>query len=129
MYIFVGVPAEDIFRCSRTRWLSPNKSLIQRNKAEVLGAGDEKWQITTESDCAEFTVELIRDETKAFAVYRICSIEHGIKEIRKIYEKEKGTMVQLRTSGSIEDRESLQKARRRDGSPKILGLDGYIYQL
>ncbi|KKP06917.1 hypothetical protein THAR02_00998 [Trichoderma harzianum] len=108
LYIFTGILAEVFFSIPGHGGFAPSNHGVwdpesSPKRAEVWGSGEEKWQITTEQDCADFTAELIVDLTKKGGSYRVCSFEHSIREIASIYQKIRGDSVQLDYMGSIED--------------------------
>ncbi|RFU77083.1 nadp-binding [Trichoderma arundinaceum] len=108
LYIFTGILAEVFFSVPGHGGFAPSNHGVwdpesSPKRAEVWGSGEEKWQITTEQDCADFTAELIVDLTKKGGSYRICSFEHSIREIAGIYEDVRGSSVQLDFVGSIQD--------------------------
>ncbi|KAL6821465.1 hypothetical protein V8C40DRAFT_267805 [Trichoderma camerunense] len=135
LYIFTGILAEVFFSVPGHGGFAPSNHGVwdpesSPKRAEVWGSGEEKWQITTEQDCADFTAELIVDLTKKGGSYRVCSFEHSIREIAGIYEDIRGAPVQLDNMGSIEDlRVTANTAEREIGLKRFWDWMGYFYQL
>lgn len=135
-YIFIGILTETFFSVPGHGGFTPLSHGVWdpvpgAPKAEVWGTGDEKWQITTEQDTADYTAEVTCDlSQKDGGLYRFCGCEATVKEIAAVYEEERGFRVTLVQKGSIAD---LEKAA--DGAQKELGLlrfwewMGYYYQL
>ncbi|OQV04912.1 hypothetical protein CLAIMM_09726 [Cladophialophora immunda] len=135
MYIFIGFFAETFFSLSGHGVFDPSThgvwdSAAGKPRAEFWGTGDEKWQITTEQDTADFTAALICDKSREGAVYRYCSWEYSIKEIAAIYEKAKGIPVELQRLGSLEDLVvTAQKSQQELGLSRFWEWMGYTYQI
>ncbi|QYT06331.1 NmrA domain-containing protein [Trichoderma simmonsii] len=135
LYIFTGILAEVFFSVPGHGGFAPSNHGVwdpesSPKRAEVWGSGEEKWQITTELDCADFTAELIVDLTKRGGSYRVCSFEHSIREIASIYQDVRGVSVQLDYMGSIEDlRVTANTAVREIGLKRFWDWMGYFYQL
>ncbi|KIY01787.1 uncharacterized protein Z520_01925 [Fonsecaea multimorphosa CBS 102226] len=141
MYIFIGFFAETFFSLAGHGVFNPSTHGVWDSgsvaageaapRAEFWGTGDEKWQITTEQDTADFTARLITDRSKEDGgVYRYCSWEYSIKEIAEIYEKERGVGVKLERLGSLEDlMVTAQKSQRELGLGRFWEWMGYTYQI
>ena len=133
LWIFVGELAETFFSVPGHGTFRPENHGVwdpAGPRAEIWGTGDEKWQMTTEEDTAEFTAEVVTDLTKAEGSYRFCGSVHGTNEIAKIYEEVKGKSVQLEHKGSLEDlREIAEKTKKETGLGRYWEWIGYYYQL
>lgn len=132
-YIFIGILSEVYFSIPGHGQFAPEHHGVwdpKRKSAEVWGSGDEKWPLTTEEDCAEFTAELVLDVNQQGGYYRFCSGQYSIKEIAKAYEEVKGVKVQLEFKGSVQDLARVT-ADARDKTPgdKYYEWMGYCYQL
>jgi len=65
-------------------------------------------------------VELIRDETKAFCVYRICSIDTASRRLQRSMKRRRERWCSSGTSGSIEDpRVAAESAKKEMGLPRF----------
>ncbi|OCT44374.1 putative NAD dependent epimerase/dehydratase [Cladophialophora carrionii] len=134
-YIFIGFFAETFFSLPGHGVFNPATHGVWDSnngapKAEYWGTGDEKWQITTEQEAAEFTAALICDEAREPGVYRYCSWEYSIKEIAAIYEKEKGSAVRLECQGTAEDLKKTAAASQQElGLSRFWLWMGYTYQI
>lgn len=135
LYIFTGILAEVFFSVPGHGGFAPSNHGVwdpesAPKRAEVWGSGEEKWQITTEQDCADFTAELTTDLTKKGGSYRICSFEHSIREIASIYQDVRGASVQLEYKGSLEDLSVIANvAVNKMGLKRFWDWMGYYYQL
>ncbi|OAP64917.1 hypothetical protein AYL99_00889 [Fonsecaea erecta] len=135
MYIFIGFFAETFFSLDGHGVFNPSTHGVWDSaggnpRAEFWGTGDEKWQITTEQDTADFTAALICDLSRESAVYRYCSWEYNIKEIAAIYEKAKGIPVKLERLGSLQDLAvTAQKSQQELGLSRFWEWMGYTYQI
>lgn len=135
LYIFTGTLAEVFFSVPGHGRFAPSNHGVwdpetSPKRAEVWGTGEEKWQFTTEQDCANFTAELIVDSTKKGGSYYICSFEHSIKEIARIYQNVRGVSVQLDHMGSIEELSiAANDAVHKMGLKRFETWMGYFYQL
>lgn len=135
LYIFTGTLTEVFFSVPGHGRFAPSNHGVwdpdtSPKRAEVWGTGEEKWQFTTEQDCANFTAELIVDSTKKGGSYYICSFEHSIKEVVSIYRDVRGESVQLDYMGSIEELNIVAKdAVHKMGLKRFETWMGYFYQL
>ncbi|KAF2098910.1 NAD(P)-binding protein [Rhizodiscina lignyota] len=135
IYIFVGIFHEVFFSKPGHGGFGPDSHGVWDpngpvKRAEVWGTGDEKWQLTTEEDCAEFTAELLVDLSKKAGYYRFCSGEYSSREIANIYAQERGVQVNLDFKGSIEQlRATAEKAKREMGLGRFFEWGGYYFQL
>ena len=134
-YVFVGILAETFFSVPGHGGFAPSSHgvwdpISGAPKAEVWGTGDEKWQVTTEQNTAEFTAELACDLSQEHGVYRFCSCEATIKEIATIYEKERGCAVTLEYKGSTDELKKVADQTQQDlGLARFWEWMGYYYQL
>lgn len=134
IYVFVGILAEVFYSVQGHGGFAPaNHGVWDPNttpkRALVWGTGNEKWQITTEQDCAEFTAELVVDTKRTSGCFRFISGEYSIKELAKVYEDVRGVQVELEFAGSIEDLKSVaDKAKENQGLQNFWGWMGYYYQ-
>ncbi|KAM0443815.1 hypothetical protein ACHAO4_010365 [Trichoderma viride] len=135
LYIFTGTLAEVFFSVPGHGRFAPSNHGVwdpeaSPKRAEVWGTGEEKWQFTTEQDCANFTAELIVDSTKKGGSYYICSFEQSIKDIASIYQDVRGVPVQLDYMGSVEDLSiAANDAVLKMGLKRFETWMGYFYQL
>ncbi|EXJ56336.1 uncharacterized protein A1O5_12603 [Cladophialophora psammophila CBS 110553] len=134
-YIFIGIFAETFFSLPGHGVFNPSThgvwdSASGSPRAEFWGTGDEKWQITTEQDTADFTAALICDQSRTDGMYRYCSWEYSIKEIAAIYELEKGIPVEMKRLGSLEDlRVVADFCQQELGLSRFWEWMGYTYQI
>jgi hypothetical protein len=134
-YIFIGMFAETFFSLPDHGVFTPATHGVWDSnegtpKAEYWGTGNEKWQITTEQDAADFTANLICDKAREPGTYRYCSWEYSIKEIAAIYQKARGVPVQLERQGSIKDLELVAKKSQQElGLGRFWEWMGYTYQI
>ncbi|KAH0834529.1 putative NAD dependent epimerase/dehydratase [Fonsecaea pedrosoi] len=135
MYIFVGFLAETFFSLPGHGVFDPSTHGVWdpaagSPRAEYWGTGDEKWQITTEQDAADFTAALVCDPSREGAVYKYCSWEYSIKQIAAIYQEEKGIPVKLNRLGSLQDLAvTAEKSQQELGLARFWEWMGYTYQI
>ncbi|KAJ9602643.1 hypothetical protein H2200_012836 [Cladophialophora chaetospira] len=135
LYVFIGFFAETFFSLPSLGVFNPATHGVWDSndgapRAEFWGTGDEKWQITTEQEAAEFTAALVCDQSRQSGRYRYCSWEYSIKEIAAVYEKEKGIAVRLEPQGTLDDLKAIAAADQHElGLSRFWEWMGYTYQI
>ena len=135
LYVFIGFFAETFFSLPGHGVFTPATHGVWDSnngapRVEFWGTGDEKWQITTEQEAAEFTAALACDRSRQSGVYRYCSWECSIKEITASYEGEKGVTVRLEPQGTLDELKTLAAANQQKlGLSKFWEWMGYTYQI
>ena len=131
IYIFIGFFAETFFSLPGHGIFNPSTHGVWDSnngapKAEFWGTGDEKWQITTEQEAAEFTAALLCDQSRKPGVYRYCTWEYSIKQIAAIYERAKDVEVRLEHRGTLEDLKAVAAAdQQKLGLSRFWAWMGY----
>lgn len=135
-YIFVGILTETFFSVPGHGGFAPLSHGVWdpapgAPRVEVWGTGDEKWQLTTEQNTADYTAEVTCDLSQAEGgIYRFCGYEATAKEIATLYEKDRGYPVTIAQKGSIADlKKAADKAQRDLGQRRFWEWMGYYYQL
>lgn len=134
IYIFTGVLAEVLFSVPGHGDFSPKKHGVwdpERKSLEIWGSGEEPWHWTTERDAAEFTAEIITDDSAPKGgFWSVCSGVHTLKEISGVYEDTKGVKVDILIKGDVEQLRTNALEARREGSRQMIwGYIGWFYQL
>lgn len=133
LYIFVGILGEVFFSVPGHGGFAPEHNGVWNpvaKKALIWGTGDEKWQITTEYDTAEFTAELVTDLRQESGDFRFCSFEHSTREMAKIYETARGVTFTLDRAGSLEELKKTAKQTARElGDKNSRSWMGYYFQM
>jgi hypothetical protein len=134
LYIFVGILAETFFSVPGHGGFAPESHGVwdpnpSTRRAVIWGTGNEKWQITTEQDCAEFTAELVTDLTKEVGCYRFCSLEYSTRDMAKIYQDIRGVPVEIEHAGTIEQLKTVaDQSKNEMGIQRFWEWMGYYYQ-
>lgn len=131
-YIFCGVLGEVLFASKATMDFSAKHHGPWDPEAkafEIWGTGDEPWQWTSEKDAAEFAAAIIlRDDAEEGGYWTVCSGSESLKEMAAVYEKVKGTSVELRFLGPLDKLGEIARDARAKSSPKYLWeYIGYFY--
>lgn len=135
LYLFTGIFAEVFFSISGHGGFAPKNHGVwdpdpTNRRAVIWGSGNEKWQITTEHDCAEFTAEVVTDLTKESGYFRFCSFAHSTREMVTIYEGIRRVPIKLVHAGSLDDlRSDANAAVREMGLKRFWDWMGYFYQV
>jgi hypothetical protein len=105
LYVFVGALAQTFFAVPGAGKLEGDKAMWQRlegggRKINVVGTGEEKLDVTTEENAAQFSVALVTsDLAEKGGFYDFNSDAFSLKELKAEYEKEKGGEVQWNETG------------------------------
>jgi nucleoside-diphosphate-sugar epimerase len=133
-YIFSGVLAEVLFSVPGHGDFSPKNNGVwdpEKKSFEVWGTGNETWHWTTERDAADFAAAIVgRDDTPEGGFWSVCSGEHTLIELAKIYERVKGRKVIINQRGSTEElRARALDARSKASRKNFYEYIGWFYQL
>ncbi|KAM0189123.1 hypothetical protein ACHAPI_010141 [Fusarium lateritium] len=134
LYIFIGVFAETLFSMFGHGHVGPDMPLIwdQDTKSlNIWGSGHTTYFWTTEKDAAEFTAEIVlREDAAQGGFWNVCSGAHSLREIARVYERERGVEVGLNVLGSIDELETKALSARKNGNKREYHLyTGLFYQL
>ncbi|KAM0335432.1 hypothetical protein ACHAQA_000478 [Verticillium albo-atrum] len=134
IYIFTGALAEVFFSVPGHGTFSPAHNGVwdpENKSMDVWGTGDEKWDMTTERDAAEFAAVLLgREDATEGGFFTLCSFQYSPKEIAKIYEEVRGTKVAKKMKGSLEElRQKALTARSQGPYGEYFSYIGLFYQL
>ncbi|KAI9686692.1 MAG: hypothetical protein M1820_010569 [Bogoriella megaspora] len=133
-YVLTGVFVEVFFSVKGHGHFSPANHGVydpETKTMDVWGTGEEKYDMTTEEDIGEYTIEIITaQDSEKGGVFRVCSGQYSAKDIQKTYLKVRGVQLGWKQMGSLED---LQKtaisARKENKAPHYWGYIGYFYNL
>ena len=133
-YIFTGVLAEVLFSVPGHGDFSPKNNGVwdpDAKSMEVWGTGKETWHWTTERDAADFAADIIsKDGAAEGGFWSVCSGEHTLEEVARVYEKVKGRKVCVNKRGSVEElRERALQARQNGSRQRYWEYIGWFYQL
>ncbi|OAL56099.1 NAD(P)-binding protein [Pyrenochaeta sp. DS3sAY3a] len=127
--VYFSVPGHGNFSPAYTGPWDPEKHTI-----DIWGTGDEKWDLTTERDAAEFSVEIIqRDDAPNGGFWEVHSGAYSPRELSKIYREVRGIDVAYNHRGTLDDlRElsySLRKQKPYNDYYSFIGLFYQLFQL
>lgn len=133
-YIFTGVLAEVLFSVPGHGEFSPKNNGVwdpQAKSMEVWGTGKETWHWTTERDAADFAAVIIsKPEAAEWGFWTVCSGEHTLEEIARVYEKVKSREVRINKRGTVEElRRAALQARKAGTRQRYWEYIGWFYQL
>jgi uncharacterized protein YbjT (DUF2867 family) len=134
IYIFCGVLAEVLFSVPGHGDFSPKNNGVwdpEKKSFEVWGTGEETWHWTTERDAADFAAAIVgRDDTPNGGFSSVCSGEHTLIELAKIYERVKGRKVTINKRGNTDElRAKALDARSKGSRQNFYEYIGWFYQL
>lgn len=137
VYILTGAFAEVYFSVPGHGNFSPAYNGPwdpEEHTVDIWGTGDEKWDLTTEHDAAEFSVEVIqRDDAPDGGFWQLHSGAYSPRELARIYKEVRGIEVGFNYRGSLEDLRALAFSMR-DQKPyhdyySFIGLFYQLFQL
>lgn len=118
IYIFIGIFAETLFSTAGHGHVGPDMPLVwdaDTKTFNIWGSGFTTWFWTTEKDAAEFTAEIVqRDDAAQGGFWNVCSDAQSLREIARVYERERDTEVTLSVQGSIDDLETQALTARKN---------------
>jgi hypothetical protein len=145
LYTFIGVLAQTLFAVPGAGAFEGDKAIWNRldgfkRRINVIGTGDEKFDYTTEADAAAFSIALVTsDIAEKGGFYQFHSDSFTLKELKEVYEKEKGADVEwkdvgltLETVTGIVDHmrgDAIAKNEVREKYPEYIGLVYVKYML
>jgi nucleoside-diphosphate-sugar epimerase len=107
LYTFVGALAQTFFAVPGAGKLEGDKAFWQRldekkRRINVVGTGDEKFDVTTEEDASAFSVALVTsDKAESGGFYQFHSDSFSLKELKECYERVKGVEVEWNATGLL----------------------------
>ncbi|KAJ4982572.1 hypothetical protein SVAN01_11937 [Stagonosporopsis vannaccii] len=124
--VYFSVPGHGNFSPAYNGPWDPEKHTV-----DIWGTGDEKWDLTTEKDAAEFSVEVIqRDDAPEGGFWELHSGAYSPRELAKIYKDVRGIDVTLNYRGTLSDlRELAHSLREKSPYNDYYSFIGLFYQL
>lgn len=127
--VYFSVPGHGNFSPAYNGPWDPEKHTV-----DVWGTGDEKWDLTTERDAAEFSAEVIqRDDAPDGGFWELHSGAYSPRELAKIYQEVRGINIAYNYRGTLEDlRElaySLRSQKPYNDYYSFIGLFYQVFQL
>ncbi|PSN67482.1 NAD(P)-binding protein [Corynespora cassiicola Philippines] len=127
--VYFSVPGHGNFSPAYNGPWDPEKKTI-----DIWGTGDEKWDLTTEKDAADFSVEVIqRDDAPEGGFWEVHSGAYSPRELAKIYKKIRGIEVAHNYRGSLDDLSelaySLRSQKPYNNYYSFIGLFYQLFQL
>lgn len=85
----------------------------------IWGEGNEIWQWTTETDCAELTAAILdREDAEDQQFWSVCSGENTLPEMAEAYKRVRGSGGNVVKKGNLEDLRREAFDARANGSVK-----------
>lgn len=102
-----------------------------KHVVDIWGTGHEKWDLTTEKDAAEFSVEVIqRDDAPDGGFWELRSGVYSPRELARIYKKVRGIDIACNYRGTLDDlRELAYSLREQKPYSDYYSFIGLFYQL
>jgi nucleoside-diphosphate-sugar epimerase len=124
--VYFSLPGHGNFSPAYNGPWDPEKKTI-----DIWGTGDEVWDLTTEKDAAEFSVEVIqRDDAPAGGFWELHSGAYSPRDLARIYEEVRGVQIGLKYRGTLNDlRELAYKLRSEKPYNDYYSFIGLFYQL
>ncbi|KAL0940182.1 uncharacterized protein CTRU02_202945 [Colletotrichum truncatum] len=124
--VYFSVPGHGNFSPANNGPWDPEKKTI-----DIWGTGNEKWDLTTEKDAAEFSAAVIeRDDAPEGGFWELCSGSYSPREIAKIYKEVKRVEIAFNHRGSLNDlRKLAYSLREQKPYSDYYSFIGLFYQL
>ncbi|OAG24886.1 NAD(P)-binding protein [Alternaria alternata] len=127
--VYFSVPGHGNFSPAYNGPWDPEKHTI-----DIWGTGDEKWDLTTERDAAEFSVEVIqRDDAPNGGFWELHSGAYSPRELANIYKNVKGIEIAYNYRGTLDDLRglaySLKNQKPYNDYYSYIGLFYQLFQL
>ena len=109
LHIFSGMLVEVFFGAGGQAGFSPEydgvwDSSTKPPRMEIWGTGDETWQFTTERDAGAWGVEVVTaPDAENGGFVELCSFEMSLNDLRKTYDRVRGTHIEVKSMGTAED--------------------------
>ncbi|KAI1123421.1 NAD(P)-binding protein [Nemania abortiva] len=133
-YIFSGILAEVLFSAPGRVSFSPSNHGVwdpEAKRVEIWGDSAYKWQWTSEADAAEFAVAIAeRDDATDGGFWTVCSGYDSLEDIARVYGQVRGTPVEVKKVGSVQELREKALAGRAQSHPSAMwDYIGYFYVL
>jgi nucleoside-diphosphate-sugar epimerase len=134
IFILTGALAEVYFSVPGHGHFSPayNGPWDPENHSiDIWGTGDEKWDLTTERDAAEFSAEVIQhDDAPKGGFWELRSGAYSPKELARIYKEVRGIEIAYNYRGTLDKLKELAfSMRSQKPYNDFYGFIGLFYQL
>ncbi|KAJ4989195.1 hypothetical protein SVAN01_05274 [Stagonosporopsis vannaccii] len=134
IYILTGAFTEVYFSASGHGNFSPAYNGpwdSEKRTVDIWGTGHEKWDLTTEKDAAEFSVEVIqRDDAPEGGFWELHSGAYSPRELARIYKEVRGVDMACNYRGTLDDlRELAYSLRDQKPYSDYYSFIGLFYQL
>jgi nucleoside-diphosphate-sugar epimerase len=106
----------------------------EKHTIDIWGTGDEKWDLTTERDAAEFSVEVIqRDDAPNGGFWELHSGAYSPRELASIYKNVRGIEIAYNYRVALDDlrafAHSLKDQEPYNDYYSFIGLFYQLFQL
>ncbi|KAI0101505.1 NAD(P)-binding protein [Nemania sp. FL0031] len=133
-FVFSGILAEVLFSAPGRVSFAPSNHGVwdpEAKRAEIWGDPARKWQWTSEADAAEFSVAIAeREDAAEGGFWTVCSGYDTLEDIARVYGQVRGTPVEVKRVGSVEElREKALVGRARSHPSRMWDYIGYFYVL
>ena len=92
-------------------WDAEKKAVV------TYGTGDEVWHVTTYSDAAKYTIEILQlPGIEKGGFFSVAGFAHSTREIARIYGDVRSIDVPVKLRGDVEDLRNVAMAARESGN-------------